>query len=414
MLKKNIFILAVLFLLGLSGSVLAQKRSTAMSAWDLGSNLGFAAVKYSRDEDQKAIDFLNDEAKNAARELRIVLPPLPAKTGNLKENRKRIMNYLFDSIENQVIKSLSEDYDSAHASLFDTALKLNIALLLYPDKEDKVVKDIYGTTVGSVELQTRLANLSEKLTAEFTKIAKSNSEYDILLSEYLLTYGAVKEHLAVRDYYEKGNSYAAKKDYTEAIAQYTKVIQMDENFEMAYFKRALAYYDLAKDDLAFADFTKFIALAATNKDVKENLAEAYANRCVLYSEKRDFVKAAADCNKSIEIQPNSSFPYLYRGDLNLDQGKTLHAVLDYTKSIEIEPSYWAYHNRGVASLRLGDYEGAVEDLTQAIKLSPTSAKAFYNRGVVYQRMGQDDLARRDFETAEMLEPGIVNKYTAKR
>lgn len=59
----------------------------------------------------------------------------------------------------------------------------------------------------------------------------------------------------------------------------------------------------------------------------------------------------------------------------------------------------AYNNRGIARASKGDYELAVQDYGQSIKLNPTFAKALNNRGVVYQKKGDLDRALSDFNLA---------------
>ena len=43
----------------------------------------------------------------------------------------------------------------------------------------------------------------------------------------------------------------------------------------------------------------------------------------------------------------------------------------------------AYYNRGVAYANKGDYERAIADFGQAIRLRPDYAEAHYNRGLAY-------------------------------
>ena len=45
------------------------------------------------------------------------------------------------------------------------------------------------------------------------------------------------------------------------------------------------------------------------------------------------------------------------------------------------PTAADYLSRGNAKFALGDYRGAMEDDTQALRLKPDYALAFYNRGV---------------------------------
>src|SRR5262249_26318805 len=47
----------------------------------------------------------------------------------------------------------------------------------------------------------------------------------------------------------------------------------------------------------------------------------------------------------------------------------------------------AYNNRGNAYMAKGEYDRAVQDYGESIKLNPDYARAFNNRGVAYQKKG---------------------------
>ena len=53
---------------------------------------------------------------------------------------------------------------------------------------------------------------------------------------------------------------------------------------------------------------------------------------------------------------------------------------------------------------LGQYERAIQDFDEAIRLDPQDADAYYNRGVVYGRIGKSIEAERDFAKAKELDP----------
>ncbi len=52
-------------------------------------------------------------------------------------------------------------------------------------------------------------------------------------------------------------------------------------------------------------------------------------------------------------------------------------------------------NRGVAYGEKGEYDQAIADCTEAIRLEPTFAQAYYDRGVSYARKGEFAKAAKD-------------------
>jgi len=46
-----------------------------------------------------------------------------------------------------------------------------------------------------------------------------------------------------------------------------------------------------------------------------------------------------------------------------------------------------YYNRGVAYANLGQYQPAIKDYNQAIRLKPDYARGFYQQGTIYSEIG---------------------------
>jgi tetratricopeptide (TPR) repeat protein len=64
----------------------------------------------------------------------------------------------------------------------------------------------------------------------------------------------------------------------------------------------------------------------------------------------------------------------------------------------------AFNNRGNARRDKGDLDGALQDLTEAIRLKPGCADAFHNRGNARIAKGDLDGALPDFTKAIRLKP----------
>ncbi|MBN3925300.1 serine/threonine-protein kinase [Nostoc sp. NMS4] len=65
---------------------------------------------------------------------------------------------------------------------------------------------------------------------------------------------------------------------------------------------------------------------------------------------------------------------------------------------------------GVNKYEAGNYEGAVEDFNQAIKLNPRNALAYNRRGDAYYRLGDYEQAQADSSQAILLNPQDANAY----
>jgi tetratricopeptide (TPR) repeat protein len=73
----------------------------------------------------------------------------------------------------------------------------------------------------------------------------------------------------------------------------------------------------------------------------------------------------------------------------------------------------AYYNRGIAYAGEGQYDSAIADYDQTIRLSPKNANAFYNRGSAYAKKRQYDQAITDYDRAIQLDPKNAFTYVSR-
>ena len=151
--------------------------------------------------------------------------------------------------------------------------------------------------------------------------------------------------------------------FEEAIDEYTKAIELDPNYAMAYSNRAAAYLYKGQYDLVMADCNKAIEL-------DPELAMAYNNRGAAYATKGELDQAIADFDKAIELAPELAMAYNNRGAAYATKGELDKAIADFDKAIELDPDYAkAYFGRGLTYYLKGEVAKAVSDLEKCIELS---------------------------------------------
>jgi tetratricopeptide (TPR) repeat protein len=80
-----------------------------------------------------------------------------------------------------------------------------------------------------------------------------------------------------------------------------------------------------------------------------------------------------------------------------------NAIYNFTEAIRLNPKLIkAYVNRGVAYIGIDRYELAIADFTAVIKLDPKNGKAYNNRAVAHWRAGERQKARADAQEAQKL------------
>ena len=72
-----------------------------------------------------------------------------------------------------------------------------------------------------------------------------------------------------------------------------------------------------------------------------------------------------------------------------------------------------YYNRGVTKALSGDYQGAIADYNEAIKLKSDYAEAYNNRGISKVKLGDNQAAIADFNQAIKLKPDYADAYMGR-
>jgi tetratricopeptide (TPR) repeat protein len=106
------------------------------------------------------------------------------------------------------------------------------------------------------------------------------------------------------------------------------------------------------------------------------LPSAYSNRCSAYTQKHDTEQAILDCDKAIELDPQSAEPYESRCWTYIDKGEYDRGITDCDKAILLDPKFArAYRSRCQGFIYKGEYDRATPDCERAIEFKP-DAKSF--------------------------------------
>ncbi len=148
-------------------------------------------------------------------------------------------------------------------------------------------------------------------------------------------------------------AYCFRNRFSNCIDEYNKAISLDPTLKIAYYNRGITKL-MTGDVTSIDDFNRIIEQDA-------NYANAYYGRCTVWIGKSEYDQAISDCSK---------FMALYK-----------------QTGVRLTSSQWilsmAYNNRGTAYLARNAYDYALNDFTNAIRISPELSLAHINRGHVY-------------------------------
>jgi len=201
-------------------------------------------------------------------------------------------------------------------------------------------------------------------------------------------------------------------DVDRAIDDYTKILSRPEQHRVqakSYLNRGLMYARKGAAAAAVADFTK----AAT---LDPKLDSAYLNRASILMQQGDADGAIADLDRAMQLDPGSVPIYLSRASINAHRHEYARAIGDYSKAIEIDPvNPTTWRDRGMAFQALGDFENAIRDAHEAIRLGAGDAnrilaQVYANRGTAHLRAAEWDPAIADFGAALKIDSGQYVVY----
>ncbi|MHC4150421.1 MAG: tetratricopeptide repeat protein, partial [Planctomycetota bacterium] len=99
---------------------------------------------------------------------------------------------------------------------------------------------------------------------------------------------------------------------------------------------------------------------------------------------------------------------VHRGMAYFAEGEYEAALSDFTESIRLNPqNAKALYHRGVTLQVLEDYEAAREDLSRAVRLNPFQFNALFQRAQTYYHLGDYSRALDDCEKALLIDPDSI-------
>jgi S1-C subfamily serine protease/cytochrome c-type biogenesis protein CcmH/NrfG len=178
-------------------------------------------------------------------------------------------------------------------------------------------------------------------------------------------------------YIERGNAWFAKRDYDQAIRDYTEAIRLDPSDAAAYGCRGKAWFAKLDCDEAIRDATEAIRL-------DPNEPHYYSCRSCAWFGKMEYDEAIRDATEAIRLDPSDAVAYGCRGNAWFQKMDYNTAIRDYTEAIRLDPTdATAYCFRGDAWSAKQDYDQAIRDYDQAIRIDPKYEPAYSGRRLAW-------------------------------
>lgn len=159
----------------------------------------------------------------------------------------------------------------------------------------------------------------------------------------------------------------------------------------------------------------FVALLASFAPLAANATEFTAEQKACIGDGFTPEQRIAACTSIIKSGKESgdrlSVAFNNRGAAYVDKGDYDRALADFGEAIKLSPNDTdAYYNRAGVYIRKAELESAIKDYDRVIALKPNDFDAHNNRGALFDHLGQHDRAIEDYSRAIALRPESAVAY----
>lgn len=185
----------------------------------------------------------------------------------------------------------------------------------------------------------------------------------------------------------------------EAVTDYDKVLSMMPESRGVLFNKAMALDESKEWDKAADAFEQLLSRFP-------NFDGGYLGRAKMLIAKADTTAALNDINKALELNKNAVNGYVMRADIALNSKRNYQNALDdMNEAIRLQPKVPGFFiNRAFLRYKLDDYFGAMSDYDYAIQLQPDNFVAHYNRALLCAEVRDYNKALQDLDYVLKIRP----------
>jgi len=308
------------------------------------------------------------------------------------------------------------------------------------DKAIAKEKDLFECYRLRAFLRQRLGDF-EGVISDLTKALEINPEAAELYTERALTRVTLKQdHSLVLKDLDAAVSYGSKAekvyslramirqragDREGAISDYQTAIGLRPESAQAYGGLANVYLMNGEPEKAAAILENFIRIyedsnskakvkgkvVAIDTVILPNQNESQLTETIVTKNSGGSKISSEEANEKLEQSKNVAYIYTSLASIYVKRKEFEKASPLVDKALKIDPTdIFALETRGRLKLGLGDFQGAVSDLSISIKMIPVVTSVYLERGVAYFMLGKEDEAQKDFDKFLQAFPHLRANY----
>jgi tetratricopeptide (TPR) repeat protein len=196
---------------------------------------------------------------------------------------------------------------------------------------------------------------------------------------------------------------APEPDPTEAVRYLKRAVALRPRSFAAHASLANALLAQKKPDEAIAEYRIAIKLNPRDADSHHALREALRER-------GNQIEATAKAREAIRLKPGAPATPSKFVVAALENGKAIAPVAERHRVLRVDPQAIVAFERGHAWLSTNDFDKAIAELDQAIRIQPGFAEPYVDRGFARSRKGDYSEAIANYEKAIGLDPQNLAAY----
>ncbi len=218
--------------------------------------------------------------------------------------------------------------------------------------------DIYENS-SVVSEESKLAKYSLRLTTRENQLSESEIKSTIQQVDSLIALGKEDAEL----YFVRGALDHAERQFSNAIKNYSRAIEIDPNNMFYYLNRAVAHTEMTEFIMKMEGQAQRLVIDAEGADQLKNRTRKYS-----------FDPSYVDLNSAARIDSDVAQIYYIRGYILALNEDYARAIENYSRAIELYPQMReAYFNRGLIQIKLGENQQGFWDLSRAGELGDKNA-----------------------------------------
>jgi tetratricopeptide (TPR) repeat protein len=176
-------------------------------------------------------------------------------------------------------------------------------------------------------------------------------------------------------------------NWEQAIDYFTTALIFSTDSAYIYFSRAYAYDEIKNYSAAINDLNRVI-------EINPLYSNAFNNRGNAYFGIKNFNSSIKDYNNSIRLNPDSDLPYRGLGDVYREMRQFNNAIKAYKRGINIGNSQiGSLIQLGTLYYEMNQHKKAIEVFKKAIERQPEDEIAHNNLAYMYSLTGERDQAK---------------------